>query len=101
MKRVLQRIASSLFVVLMGIGEAHAGFLPPIDLGEGRALKFFYEAQFGLTYRNMGSGVTGDRDTTDFNFRRNRLVLLGKPCHGLDSMSRRSISKTVSSDLFM
>jgi len=56
MKRVLQRIASSLFVVLMGIGEAHAGFLPPIDLGEGRALKFFYEAQFGLTYRNMALG---------------------------------------------
>jgi len=40
----------------MGIGEAHAGFLPPIDLGEGRALKFFYEAQFGLTYRNMALG---------------------------------------------
>lgn len=78
MKRVLQLIISSLFVVLMGMGEAYAGFLPPIDLGEGRALKFFYETQFGLTHRNMGSGVTGDRDTTDFNFRRNRFGFIGR-----------------------
>lgn len=78
MKKVLGFLVALLGVAGLGVGFAHAGLLPPIDLGQGRALKFFYEAQFGLTYRNMGSGVTGDRDTTDFNFRRNRFGVIGK-----------------------
>jgi hypothetical protein len=64
-----------LVLVLMSAGSALA--FKPIDLGDGHYLKFFYDAQFGYTGRNTGSGVQGEDDTSEFNFRRNRLGFLG------------------------
>ena len=52
--------------------------LPPINLGKGKLLKFFYDAQFGLTSRDMGSGPEGKDHTNDFNFRRNRFGFIGQ-----------------------
>ncbi len=61
--------------VMLMAGSAFA--FKPIDLGEGKYLKFFYDGQFGLTMRNTGSGEQGEDDTSDFNFRRNRIGFIG------------------------
>lgn len=40
-------------------------------------LKLDYKGQFQLNYRDTGSGPDSDDDTMEFNFRRNRLALVG------------------------
>lgn len=40
-------------------------------------LKLDYKGQFQLNYRDTGSGADNDDDTMEFNFRRNRLALVG------------------------
>jgi hypothetical protein len=40
-------------------------------------LKLDYKGQFQLDYRDDGSGPDGDDDTMEFNFRRNRISLVG------------------------
>lgn len=62
-------------LVLLSAGSAFA--FKPIDLGDGKYLKFFYDTQFGYTNRDIGSGPNGDESTTEMNFRRNRLGFLG------------------------
>jgi hypothetical protein len=46
----------------------------PEDQG---ALKLEYKGQFQLNVRDDGSGADGDESTSEFNFRRNRLALMG------------------------
>ena len=46
----------------------------PEDQG---ALKLEYKGQFQLNVRDDGSGADGDETTSEFNFRRNRLALMG------------------------
>lgn len=43
---------------------------------QGR-LKLEYKGQFQLNARDTGSGSNGDDTTTEFNFRRNRIALMG------------------------
>lgn len=64
------------FLVVMLMASSAFAF-KPIELGEGKYLKFFYEGQFGVTMRNTGSGDQGEDDTADFNFRRNRFGFIG------------------------
>jgi len=73
---------STLSVVALGIalltGTAFAG--PKMTFGpddEG-ALQLDYKGQFQMTVRDTGSGDNNDDTTTNFNFRRNRLALMGK-----------------------
>jgi hypothetical protein len=40
-------------------------------------MKLEYKGQFQLDYRDTGSGKNNDDNTTDFNFRRNRVALMG------------------------
>lgn len=40
-------------------------------------MKLEYKGQFQLNYRDTGSGAQGDEDTSEFNFRRNRVALIG------------------------
>jgi hypothetical protein len=40
-------------------------------------LKIDYKGQFQLNMRDTGSSVDGDEDTSEFNFRRNRVALMG------------------------
>ncbi len=44
--------------------------------GKGE-LQLDYKGQFQMAVRDTGSGAEGDRTTTDYNFRRNRLALMG------------------------
>lgn len=46
----------------------------PEDQG---ALKLEYKGQFQLNVRDDGSGADGDETTSEFNFRRNRVALMG------------------------
>jgi hypothetical protein len=46
----------------------------PDNKGE---LQLDYKGQFQMVVRDIGSGPQGDKATTDFNFRRNRLALMG------------------------
>ena len=73
---------STLSVVALGIalltGTAFAG--PKMTFGpddEG-ALQLDYKGQFQMTVRDTGSGDNNEDTTTNFNFRRNRLALMGK-----------------------
>lgn len=42
------------------------------------ALQLDYKGQFQMTVRDTGSGANNNDTTTNFNFRRNRLALMGK-----------------------
>jgi hypothetical protein len=66
----------TLFLVVMLMASSAFAF-KPIEVSEGKYLKFFYEGQFGLTMRNTGSGDGNEDDTADFNFRRNRFGFIG------------------------
>jgi phosphate-selective porin len=51
--------------------------LPAIEIDDGKYLRITYETQFGLTYRDTGSGKKNTDNSYDLNFRRNRLGVLG------------------------
>lgn len=57
--------------------QAFAG--PQITFGpnDKGVLQLDYKGQFQMTVRDTGSGVNNDDTTTNFNFRRNRLALMG------------------------
>lgn len=59
-------------------GTAFAG--PRITFGpeDQGALQIDYKGQFQMSVRDNGSGDDGDDTTTNFNFRRNRIALMGK-----------------------
>lgn len=61
----------------MCAGVAYAG--PQITFGpEGQgSLQLDYKGQFQMTVRDTGSGPGNDNSTMSFNFRRNRLALMG------------------------
>lgn len=72
------RIATMAAGLLLVAGTAFAG--PKMTFGpddEG-ALQIDYKGQFQMTVRDTGSGDNNDDTTTNFNFRRNRLALMGK-----------------------
>lgn len=58
-------------------GTAFAG--PQITFGpeEQGSLQIDYKGQFQMTVRDTGSGPNDDNSTMSFNFRRNRLALMG------------------------
>jgi hypothetical protein len=58
-------------------GKAQAG--PVMTFGEldENQLRIDYKGQFQLVNRDTGSGADGEDATTEFNFRRNRIALLG------------------------
>ena len=69
------KILTVLMLMLMCAGSAFA--FKPIELGDGKYLQFFYDAQFGYSGRNTGSGENAEDGTNEFNFRRNRLGFIG------------------------
>ncbi|GFO55752.1 outer membrane channel protein [Geomonas sp. Red276] len=62
---------------LMLAGTAFAG--PQMTFGpdDKGSLQLDYKGQFQMTVRDTGSGDNNDDTTTNFNFRRNRLALMG------------------------
>lgn len=72
------RIAAVATGLLLMAGTAFAG--PRITFGpeDQGALQIDYKGQLQMTVRDTGSGENNDDTTTNFNFRRNRLALMGK-----------------------
>lgn len=72
------RIAAVATGLLLMAGTSFAG--PRITFGpeDQGALQIDYKGQFQMTVRDSGSGENNNDTTTNFNFRRNRLALMGK-----------------------
>lgn len=66
-----------LFSICLIFLASSAFAFPPFKIADDKWLKIFYDAQFGYTYRDMGSGSDNEKDTHEFNFRRNRLGFVG------------------------
>ena len=69
--------ATLLGLTLMA-GTAFAGPKMTFGPNDEGALQIDYKGQFQMTVRDTGSGDDNDDTTTNFNFRRNRLALMGK-----------------------
>jgi len=78
MNRLITTAAVSAAAVLLLAGTALAG--PQMTFGpdDQGALQIDYKGQFQMTVRDTGSGTNNDDTTTNFNFRRNRLALMGR-----------------------
>ncbi|HBA89564.1 MAG TPA: porin [Geobacter sp.] len=76
MKKTL--FGASLLGVMLLSGTALAG--PKMTFGpdDQGALQLDYKGQFQMTLRDLGSGDNNEDTTANFNFRRNRLALMGK-----------------------
>lgn len=59
-------------------GTAFAGPKMTFGPNDEGALQLDYKGQFQMTLRDTGSGKNNDDSTMNFNFRRNRLALMGK-----------------------
>lgn len=74
----LGKISASAALMLGLAAPAMAGpqiTFGPDDMG---VLQLDYKGQFQVTVRDTGSGTNNDDTTTNFNFRRNRIALMGK-----------------------
>ncbi len=72
------RTASASAALLLGLAApALAG--PQVTFGpdDKGVLQLDYKGQFQMAVRDTGSGANGDETSTNFNFRRNRLALMG------------------------
>jgi hypothetical protein len=69
-------IAAAALVVGLAV-PAYAG--PQITFGPDNIgmMQLDYKAQFQMMYRNTGTGANNDDSTANFDFRRNRLALMG------------------------
>ena len=69
---------ASLLGVMLLSGTAFAGPKMTFGPNDEGALQLDYKGQFQMTVRDTGSGENNDDNTMNFNFRRNRLALMGK-----------------------
>jgi len=70
-------IAASMASLVLMATTAFAGPTWTFGPDDEGLLKLDYKGQFQLDYRDTGSGSGGDDDTMEFNFRRNRIALMG------------------------
>lgn len=70
-------IGALLLSCLLFATSAFAGPVWTFGPEDQGLLKLDYKGQFQLNYRDTGSGPDSDDDTMEFNFRRNRLALVG------------------------
>jgi hypothetical protein len=75
--KTASRLSASAALALGLAASAMAG--PTMTFGPDNKgeLQLDYKGQFQMVVRDTGSGPEGDKATTDFNFRRNRLALMG------------------------
>ncbi|MDT3694501.1 MAG: selenite/tellurite reduction operon porin ExtI [Mucispirillum sp.] len=66
-----------LIISMVSVFASSVYAFDPIELGENAYLKIFYDTQFGLTYRDTGTGVMNNEAALNLNFRRNRLGFIG------------------------
>ncbi|MBJ6798744.1 selenite/tellurite reduction operon porin ExtI [Geomonas propionica] len=77
MPKISTVAATTLGVALMA-GTAFAGPRMTFGPNDEGALQLDYKGQFQMTLRDNGSGDNNEDTTMNFNFRRNRLALMGK-----------------------
>ena len=74
--------ATKISAVTIGLamlaGTAYAGPQMTFGPNDEGALQIDYKGQLQMSVRDNGSGPNNDDNTMDFNFRRNRLALMGK-----------------------
>ncbi len=71
------KISASAALLLGLAGTAFAGPQMTFGPNDEGTLQLDYKGQFQMTVRDTGSGDNNDDTTTNFNFRRNRLALMG------------------------
>ena len=71
-------ICATVLGLALATGTAYAGPKMTFGPNDEGALQLDYKGQFQMTVRDTGSGENNDDDTMNFNFRRNRLALMGK-----------------------
>jgi len=71
------KIAVSVASLILMASSAFAGPTWTFGPEDEGLMKLEYKGQFQLDYRDTGSGADSDDDTMDFNFRRNRIALMG------------------------
>lgn len=95
----------ALFAILLFLAAGAAFALPPIVIGnQGAFIKMALQGQLYVTWRNKGTSSTGQGDSTDMFFRRNRLTvwLHGTSRYGaitqLEYVSPRNVDDLTVSD---
>ncbi len=71
-------ICATVLGLALTTGTAFAGPRMTFGPNDEGALQLDYKGQFQMTVRDTGSGEDNDDETMNFNFRRNRLALMGK-----------------------
>jgi len=71
------KIAASVASLILMASSAFAGPTWTFGPEDEGLMKLEYKGQFQLDYRDTGSGADSDDSTMDFNFRRNRIALMG------------------------
>jgi hypothetical protein len=74
----ISTVAGATLGVALMAGTAFAGPKMVFGPNDEGALQLDYKGQFQMTVRDTGSGENNDDSTMNFNFRRNRLALMGK-----------------------
>ncbi len=70
-------LLTAIAAVCLMAGSAFAGPVWTFGPEDQGLMKLDYKGQFQFNYRDNGSGSDGDDSTSEFNFRRNRLALMG------------------------
>lgn len=68
---------TAIAAVCLMAGSAFAGPIWTFGPEDQGLMKLDYKGQFQFNYRDTGSGSDGTDNTSEFNFRRNRLALMG------------------------
>lgn len=71
-------ICATVLGLALASGTAYAGPKMTFGPNDEGALQLDYKGQFQMTLRDLGSGEGNEDTTANFNFRRNRLALMGK-----------------------
>jgi hypothetical protein len=76
--RITVKLAAVVLGLAMFVGTAYAGPRVAFGPNDEGLLQLDYKGQFQMIMRDNGSGPNKDSNTYEFNFRRNRLALMGK-----------------------
>jgi len=77
-KRKTAKVLACVIGLILLAGTAYAGPRFTFGPNDEGLLQLDYKGQFQMLMRDNGSGPNKDESTKDFNFRRNRIALMGK-----------------------
>ena len=77
-QRKIAKVLACVIGLAMLAGTAYAGPRMTFGSNDEGLLQLDYKGQFQMLIRDTGSGPAKDGQTNDFNFRRNRIALMGK-----------------------